>query len=103
MFYQINSQDGRASQVATVAEVRRSHHVLGVEHLLGQLGDGDSTEGVSAPAGQRCEANHEEVETREGHHVDSKLAQIRVQLTGETQRNSDTRHDSRHQVVEVAV
>lgn len=90
----MNSQDGRASQVATVAEVRRGHHVLGVEHLLGQLGDGDSTEGVSATAGQRSEANHEEVETGEGHHVDSKLAQVRVQLAGETQRDGNTRHDS---------
>lgn len=103
MKHQINSQDGRAGQVAAVTEVRRGHHVLRVEHLLGQLGDGDSSEGVSATAGQRSEANHEEVETGEGHHVDRKLAQVRVQLTGETQRDSDTRHDSRHQVVEVAV
>lgn len=98
-----NLQDGRARQVTAVAEVRSSHHVLGVEHLLGKLGDGDGTEGVSATAGQRSEADHEEVQTREGHHVDSKLAKIGVQLARETQRDSDAGHDSRNEVVKVAV
>lgn len=58
---------------------------------------------MSATAGQGSEADHEEVETREGHHVDSKLAEVRVQLAGETQRNRDAGHDGRHQVVEVAI
>lgn len=96
-------QDGRARQVATVAEVRGSHHVLGVEHLLGELGNGDGTERVGATAGQGSKADHEEVQTREWHHVDGQLAQVRVQLTGETQGDGDARHDSRHQVVQVAV
>lgn len=98
-----NSQNGRARQVTAVAEVRSSHHVLGVEHLLRQLRDGDSAERVSAAAGQRGEADHKEVKTREGHHVDSKLAKVRVQLAGETQRDSDTRHNGRHEVVKVAI
>lgn len=58
---------------------------------------------MSATAGQRSEADHEEMETGERHHVDSELAQVRVQLAGEAQRNGDTGHNSRHQVVEVAV
>lgn len=58
---------------------------------------------MSATTGQRSEADHEKVETREGHHVDGELAQVRVQLTGETQGDSDTGHNGRHQVVEVAV
>ena len=94
---------GRAGQVATVAEVGRSHHVLGVEHLLGELGHGDGTEGVRATAGERSETNHEEVETGEGHHVDGKLPQVRVELTGETQAGGDTRHDGGDQVVQVTV
>lgn len=92
-----------AGQVATVAEVGRSHHVLGVEHLLGELRNGDGTERVSATAGQRSESDHEEVETGEGHHVDSQLPQVRVELTGETQAGGDTRHDGGHEVVQVAV
>jgi hypothetical protein len=100
---QSNSQDGRASEVATVAEVGSSHHVLGVEHLLGQLGNGDSTERVSTTAGQGSEADHEEMETRERNHVDSKLAEVRVQLARETQAGGDTGHDGRDQVVQVTV
>ena len=36
-------------------------------------------------------------------HVDSELAEIRVQLTREAQASSDTRHDKRHKVVEVPI
>ena len=96
-------QDGRAGEVTTVAEVRSGHHVLGVEHLLGELGDGDGAEGVGATAGQGSETDHEEVETGEGNHVHGELAEIRVELAGEAQRNRDTRHDGRDEVVEVAV
>lgn len=99
----VNLQDGGAGQVTTVAEVGSSHHVLGVEHLLGQLGDGDGAERVGATAGKRSEANHEEVETRERHHVDSQLAEIRVELTREAERDGNTGHDGRDQVVEVAI
>ena len=99
----LTTEVGRAGQVAAVAEVGRSHHVLGVEHLLGELGNGDSAEGVGTAAGQRSEADHEEMKTGEGHHVDSQLPQIRVQLTGETQAGGDTRHDGRDEVVQVAV
>lgn len=98
-----NLQDGRASEVATVAEVRGSHHVLGVEHLLGELRDADSTERVSATAGQGSKADHEEVKTGERNHVDGELAEIRVQLTGETQASGNTRHDGGDKVVKITV
>ena len=45
--------------------VRGSHHVLGVEHLLGELGHGDGAVLLRAAGGERSEADHEEVETRE--------------------------------------
>ena len=99
----LTAEVGRAGQVATVAEVRGSHHVLGVEHLLGELGNGDSAEGVGATAGQRSETDHEEVKTREGNHVDSQLPQVRVQLTRETQAGGDTGHDGGDEVVQVTV
>jgi hypothetical protein len=96
-------QDSGAGEVATVAEVGSSHHVLWVVHLLGQLWDGDGTEGVGATGGERSESNHEEVETWERNHVDSQLAKIRVELTWETKTGGDTGHDGRDQVVEVTV
>jgi len=88
-----NLQDGRAGQVATVPEVRSSHHVLGVEHLLSQLWHGHSTERVCATACKRSKADHEEVETREWNHVDSQFPEIGVELTGEPQAGGDTRHN----------
>ena len=95
--------DGGAGEVASVAEVAGGHHVLRVEDLLGQLGDGDGTEGVRATAGEWCEADHEEVETREGHHVDGELAKITVELTWEAQAGGDARHDGGDEVVQIAV
>lgn len=96
-------QDGAAGQVATVAEVGSSHHVLGVEHLLGEFRHGDGTEGVSAGARQGSETDHEEVETGERNHVHSQLTQIRVELTGESQTGGDAGHDSGDEVVQVTV
>ena len=58
---------------------------------------------MGATGGEGSEANHEEVETREGNHVDSQLAEIRVELTGESEAACDARHDSRDQVVKVTV
>jgi len=98
-----NLQDGRASEVATVAEIGSSHHVLGVEHLLGQFWNGDSTESVSATAGERSESDHEEMETGERNHVDSQLSEIRVELTRESEAGGDTGHDGRDQVVKISV
>jgi hypothetical protein len=58
---------------------------------------------VGATAGQRSEADHEEVETREWNHVDGQLAEIGVELTGETETGGHAGHDSRDQVVQVTV
>lgn len=99
----LSTEDGGASEVTTVAEVGSGHHVLGVEHLLGELRDGDGTERVGATRSERSESDHEEMETREGDHVDSQLAQVGVELTGESETGGDTGHDSGHKVVEIAV
>ena len=71
--------------------------------MLRELRNADSPERVGATAGKRCKADHKEVKTREGHHVDGKLAKIRVELARESKARRDTRHDSRDQVVEVTV
>jgi len=52
-----------------------------------------------------CELHtgHEEVKTREGDKVDSELAEIGVELTGEAEAACDARHGSGDQVVEVTI
>ncbi len=99
----LTTEDGRAGQVATVAEVGGGHHVLWVEHLLGQLWDGDGAERMGATGGERSESNHEEMETWEWHHVDGQLAEIGVELSWETQAGGDTGHDGGNQVIQVSV
>src|SRR5205814_5693347 len=71
--------------------------------LLSQLRDADGAERVGATAGQGSKADHEEVQTREGHHVDGNLAEVRVQLAGESKTGRNTGHNCRDQVVEVAI
>ena len=39
----------------------------------------------------------------EGHHVDSKLTQISVELSREAETGGDSAHDTGHQVVEISV
>merc|ERR1712144_46307 len=97
------TEEGGACEVATVTGIGGTHHVLGVEHLLGELGDGERTVLLGSTGGQRREASEEEVETGEWDEIDSELAQVRVELTGEAQAASDTRHAGGAQVVEVAV
>jgi len=57
-----------------------AHHVLGVPHLLGQLGDAECTVLLAAAGGEGREAHHEEVQAGEGDQVDRQLPQVSVQL-----------------------
>ncbi len=74
------AEDRGRGQVAPVPRVGRAHHVLGVPHLLRQLGHRERAVLLAAAARQRREADYEEVEPREGDQVDRQLAQVRVQL-----------------------
>ena len=96
-------EDGGDGEVAAVARVTRGHHVLGVEHLLGQLGHGECSVLLAAARGQRSESRHEEVQTREGHHVHGQLPEVGVQLAGEPQTCRDTGHAQGDEVVQVTV
>eukprot|EP00906_Rhabdomonas_costata_P037626 RCo053036 len=91
----------RGGQVAPVAGVRRGHHVLGVEHLLRQLGHRQGAVLLRATRGQRGEPHQEEVQTGERDQVDRQLAQVGVQLTREPQAARHTAHHRGHQVVQV--
>ena len=83
--------------------VTGSHHVLGIEHLLGQLWDGHSSILLRATGGQRSKARHEEVEPGEGDHVDGQLPEVSIELAREPETGGHTRHGQGHQVVEVTI
>jgi hypothetical protein len=97
------TEHGGNSEVSPVTGVRSSHHVLGIKHLLGELGNSESSVLLRATRSEGSESNHEEVETGERHHVDGELSEIGVELTGETETGGDSGHDSRHKVVQVTV
>ena len=99
----LSSEDTADGEVSTVTGVGSGHHVLGVEHLLGELRHGDSAVRSRSTGGERGETDHEKVETGERNHVDTELSQVRVELTGESETRRYTGHDDRDEVVEVTV
>ena len=90
------TEDGCDGQVAAVARVTGSHHVLSVEHLLRQLGHRQRAVLLAAARCQRGESWHEEVQTRERNHVHGQFAQIGVQLAGEAQARGHAGHGGGH-------
>merc|ERR1719267_182558 len=97
------TEEGGAGEVAAVTRIGGAHHVLGVEHLLGELRDGERTVLLGAAGGERSEPSEEEVQTWEWDEVDTQLAQVGVELAREAQAAGHTGHAGGAQVVEVAV
>ena len=64
-------------------------------NLLGKLGDSQRIVGASSLGSEWGESGHEEMETREGNHVDGEFAEIGIQLTRETKTGSHSRHRHR--------
>ena len=97
------TEEGRGSEVTAVSRVGSAHHVLGIEHLLGELGDGKSTVLLGTTGGKGGETHHEEMESWEGHEVNGELSEIRVELTGESEATGDTGKSSRDEMVKITV
>ena len=91
------------SKVPSVSRVAGCHHVLGIEHLLGELWHREGPVLLGAPGGEGSEPGHEEVETREGDHVDSQLPEVSIELAGEPEGGGHPGHGEGHKVVEVSV
>ena len=83
--------------------VAGGHHVLGIEHLLSQFRNSKSSVLLRAPGCEGSKPWHEEVETREGHHVDSQLPQVGIKLTWEPEAGGDTRHRQTDKVIEITI
>jgi len=75
-----------------VTRVTGGHHVLGVEHLLSKLRDREGAVLLGATRGEGRKPGHEEVKAGEGDHVDGELAQISIELAGESKAGGDPGH-----------
>ena len=98
-----SSEHGGNCEVSAVSGVASGHHVLGIEHLGGELGDGQSSVLLGSSAGERSESGDEEVETGEGNHVDCEFPEISVKLSREPQAGGDTRHGGGDEMVKISV
>jgi len=98
-----SSEHGGNCEVSAVSGVASGHHVLGIEHLGGELGDGQSSVLLGSSAGQRSESGDEEVKTGEGNHVDCEFPEISVELSREPQAGGDTRHGGGDEMVKISV
>ena len=83
--------------------IRSAHHVLGIEHLLGELWDGEGSVLLRSSGGKWGETLHEEVETWEWDKVDSELSEIGVELTWESEAAGETGESSGDEMVEITV
>ena len=98
-----SSEHSGDCEVSAVSGVASGHHVLGIEHLGGELGNGQSSVLLGSSAGERSESGDEEVKTGERYHVDCEFPEISVELSRESEAGGDTRHGGGDEMVKISV
>ena len=86
-----------------MSRITSCHHVLGIEHLLSQFWNCESSVLLGTTGSERSKSWHEEVESGEWNHVDRQLPEVSIQLTWEPEAGGHSGHGQRDQVVEVSV
>lgn len=95
------AERGNTGEIETTTGIAGSHHVLVIEHLGGELGDGEGTIDLGSAGGKRSETSNVEVHTDEGLQVDIELTEVGVELAWEAEAAGDTRHNQGDEVVQV--
>ncbi|KFO56362.1 hypothetical protein N302_08994, partial [Corvus brachyrhynchos] len=93
------AEDGGHCQVPAMPWVTGCHHVFGIEHLLGELWNGECSVLLAASRRQRSKAWHEKVKAREGDHIYCQLPEVSIELAWKTQGCGHPTHGGGDQVV----